>query len=160
MKTTEWLLQNAEEFEKKTLEALLGLAARTENRDIRPSAPVREVFGLLGDKWSKLIMMVLHTGELRFSLLKRTLEALAPQERVSQRMLTLSLRSLERDGLVVRTLVNENTSHVEYSLSSVGLSLIKQVEQLMFWLDDHTDYIESARKKYESEERESKSKKV
>ncbi|MSV73410.1 MAG: transcriptional regulator [Actinobacteria bacterium] len=88
---------------------------------------VRETFDRLGDKWSLLVVRTLRDGPLRFTELKAAVEG------ISQRMLTLTLRSLERDGLVLRTVFPEVPPRVEYALTALGETLIAPVSALAEW---------------------------
>jgi DNA-binding HxlR family transcriptional regulator len=83
----------------------------------------REVLNRVGDKWSVFIVGTLGGGPQRFSELRRGIEG------ISQRMLTLTLRGLERDGLVTRTVYPSVPPRVEYALSKLGLSLLEPITQ-------------------------------
>ena len=97
----------------------------------------------IGDKWSILIVMILARGPRRFNELKRTIDG------ISQRMLTVTLRSLEEDGIVIRTIYPEIPPRVEYQLTELGLSLLTQLMELASWADSHSNEIIKARKKYQ-----------
>ena len=96
---------------------------------------VRETFDRLGDKWSLLIVSILSGGPLRFTTLKYAAEG------ISQRMLTLTLRKLERDGLVERTVFAEVPPRVEYRLSDLGLTLVGPASALADWAVAHHEQI-------------------
>jgi len=83
-----------------------------------PCRPVSEILARVGDKWSVLIVKVLGGGPQRFNELRRTVAG------ISQRMLTLTLRSLERDGLVTRTAFATIPPRVDYALTELGRSLL------------------------------------
>jgi DNA-binding HxlR family transcriptional regulator len=100
---------------------------------------VREVLDRVGDKWSLYIIGSLRDGPRRFSELKRRIE------RISQRMLTLTLRSLERDGLVTRTLYPSIPPRVDYELTPLGRTLLDPVMALVAWADAHRLDIQDAR---------------
>ena len=87
----------------------------------------REVLGRVGDKWSVLVIALLSDGSKRFSELRRSIEG------VSQRMLTLTLRGLERDGLVKRTVYPTVPPRVDYALSPDGESMRPIIEALKVW---------------------------
>lgn len=90
--------------------------------------PVRNILDRLGDKWSLLVMMSLDSnGIMRFSDLQRSISD------ISQRMLTVTLRCLESDGLVSRTVYPEIPPRVEYALTETGRSLIPYVDALVGW---------------------------
>ncbi len=92
---------------------------------------IRETFDRLGDKWSLLIVSILSNGPQRFTTLKFAAEG------ISQRMLTLTLRKLERDGLVDRTVYPEVPPRVEYGLTSLGLTLVSPALALAEWAVAH-----------------------
>src|SRR4051812_3769029 len=94
---------------------------------------VREVLDRVGDKWSVLIVAMLKEGPMRFSELKRAVEG------VSQRMLTLTLRGLERDGLVTRTVHPSIPPRVDYELTPVGEALLQPVLALVAWSAEHRE---------------------
>src|ERR1700723_303164 len=104
---------------------------------------VREVLNRVGDKWSVLIVALLGDGKKRFSELRRTIEG------ISQRMLTLTLKGLERDGLVTRTVYPTIPLRVEYELTKLGRGLWKPVEALGAWAHEHQPEIESARARFD-----------
>jgi len=97
----------------------------------------------VGDKWSVLIVMVLALQPRRFNELKRMIDG------ISQRMLTLSLRSLERDGLVTRTVFPTIPPRVEYELTDLGRSLCVPVTALGDWARNNLREIEEARRAYD-----------
>lgn len=105
----------------------------------------RELLSRIGDKWSILIIAHLAEGPLRFNILRRTIG------QVSQRMLTLTLRSLERDGLVSRTVFPSIPPRVEYELTPLGRTLMGPVMTLIDWSLIHQGEVEKARSEYESQ---------
>ena len=105
----------------------------------------RELLSRVGDKWSILIVAHLAPGPMRFNTLKRTIG------QVSQRMLTLTLRGLERDGLVKRTVTPSIPPRVNYELRKLGRSLGEKVRALGQWAFDNQPAIETARKKYDAQ---------
>src|SRR5438552_13490556 len=104
---------------------------------------VREVLNRIGDKWSVLVVCLLGDGSKRFSELQRMIDG------ISQRMLTLTLRGLERDGLVTRTLYPTIPPRVDYELTPLGHSLRAAVEPLGSWARDHIKDIQQAREKFD-----------
>jgi len=94
---------------------------------------IRQTFDRLGDKWTLLIVRILGGGPQRFTALKMATEG------ISQRMLTLTLRKLERDGLVSRTIFAEVPPRVEYALTPLGQTLLDPVSALAQWALDHED---------------------
>jgi DNA-binding HxlR family transcriptional regulator len=100
---------------------------------------VREVLNRVGDKWSILIVALLNRGPKRFSDLRRAVEG------ISQRMLTLTLRGLERDGLVTRTIYPTIPPRVDYELTSMGKTLLNPVMALAQWAEKNRFGIQDAR---------------
>src|SRR5215469_14760640 len=92
---------------------------------------VSDVLARVGDKWSVLVVTRLGAGPMRFNELRRTVGG------ISQRMLTLTLRGLERDGLVTRTVFPTIPPRVDYELTPLGQSLWKPVEALGAWARAH-----------------------
>ena len=93
--------------------------------------PLRDILDRVGDKWSVLVVVLLRDGQLRFSDLRRSVEG------ISQRMLTHTLRQLERDGLVERTVYPSVPVRVEYELTALGRTLIEPLAALAQWAEDH-----------------------
>jgi len=106
----------------------------------------REVLNRVGDKWSVLIVAMLGHGSRRFSELRRNIEG------ISQRMLTLTLRGLERDGLVSRTVFPTIPPRVDYALTSLGKTLLEPVTALGAWANDNRLRIQEARTRYDAKE--------
>ena len=107
------------------------------------SCPVREVLNRVGDKWSVFIVGLLADGPKRFSELRRTIEG------ISQRMLTLTLRGLERDGLVTRTVYPTIPPRVEYQLTELGRTLRKPIQSLAKWAQENRERIQQSRNRYD-----------
>jgi DNA-binding HxlR family transcriptional regulator len=107
---------------------------------------VREVLNRVGDKWSVLIVAVLGDGRRRFSDLRRSVEG------ISQRMLTLTLRGLERDGLVKRTVYPTIPARVEYELTAPGRTLLEPINALAEWADANRMTIQTARNRFDARE--------
>ena len=106
--------------------------------------PVREILSRVGDKWSILVVMLLSERPWRFNELKRSIEGM------SQRMLTLTLRNLERDGLATRTVYPTVPPSVEYALTPLGRSLCAPVVALGLWAQEHNGQIDAARRRYDA----------
>src|ERR1700754_5189226 len=100
---------------------------------------VGSILSRVGDKWSVFVIMMLINGPLRFNELKRMIGG------ISQRMLTLTLRGLERDGLVTRTVFPTIPPRVDYELTDLGRGLAKPVQALGQWVFEHKNQIEGAR---------------
>jgi DNA-binding HxlR family transcriptional regulator len=105
---------------------------------------VREVLDRVGDKWSVQIVDHLGDGALRFSDLRRKIE------NISQRMLTLTLRGLERDGLVTRTVFPTIPPRVDYELTELGRGLAQPVQALGKWAFEHLPEIDGARTSFDA----------
>ena len=104
---------------------------------------VNAILVRVGDKWSVLVVALLGGGPRRFNEIKRMIGG------ISQRMLTLTLRGLERDGLVTRTVTPSNAPRVDYALTELGLSLWQPVEALSNWARAHRVRIEAARRAFD-----------
>ncbi|ACM35886.1 winged helix-turn-helix transcriptional regulator [Agrobacterium vitis] len=104
---------------------------------------VNSVLTRIGDKWSVLIVMMLANGPQRFNELKRRIGS------ISQRMLTLTLRGLERDGLVKRTVFPTIPPRVDYELTDLGQSLRQPIEALGHWAFDNYACIAKARDSFD-----------
>ena len=115
-----------------------------------PHSPVcQTISGLLqriGDKWSVLVVETLGSGSMRFNELRRAIPS------VSQRMLTLTLRNLERDGLVSRTVTPSIPPRVDYELTELGRSLQKPICGLIRWSMDNVGAIHEAQLRYDREQ--------
>jgi DNA-binding HxlR family transcriptional regulator len=105
---------------------------------------VSEILGRIGDKWSVLVVMSLKDGPLRFSEIRRAIPG------VSQRMLTLTLRGLERDGLVSRKVTPTSPPRVDYELTALGRSLQSPVIALGQWAMDNLPDIQAARSVFDA----------
>jgi DNA-binding HxlR family transcriptional regulator len=105
---------------------------------------VREVLNRVGDKWSVLIVQLLADDPKRFSELRRTIEG------ISQRMLTLTLKGLERDGLVTRTVYPTIPLRVEYKLTDLGRTLRKPIQSLAKWAQENRERIQQSRNRYDA----------
>ncbi|WP_027553096.1 helix-turn-helix domain-containing protein [Bradyrhizobium sp. Cp5.3] len=104
---------------------------------------VASVLSRVGDKWSVFVIMMLGDGPKRFNELKRMING------ISQRMLTLTLRGLERDGLVTRTIFPTIPPRVDYELTDLGRGLSRPVEALGKWAMEHLAQIEAARTRFD-----------
>ena len=104
---------------------------------------ISELLSRVGDKWTVLVIAYLGPGPLRFSELQRQI---AP---ISQKMLTTTLRALERDGLVTRTVYPTIPPRVDYELTELGRDLLKPINGLTDWALKNSDRIDAARAKFE-----------
>jgi DNA-binding HxlR family transcriptional regulator len=105
---------------------------------------VSEVLSRVGDKWTVLVVTTLGDGPKRFNELRRALGS------ISQRMLTLTLRALERDGLVTRTVFPTIPPRVDYELTRLGRSLLEPVSELGSWARKNRPAIQNARQQFDA----------
>src|ERR1043165_278160 len=105
---------------------------------------VSEVLSRVGDKWTILVVNELGNGPRRFNEIRRALGS------ISQRMLTLTLRNLERDGLVTRTVFPTIPPKVEYELTALGRSLLVPVSGIGLWARQNRDAIQKARQRFDA----------
>lgn len=108
---------------------------------------VSDVLDRIGDKWSVLVVVMLGDGPKRFNELRRSIAT------ISQRMLTLTLRGLERDGLVTRSVFPTIPPRVDYELTKLGLSLLRPVGALGNWARENHAEIVDARQKFDARQR-------
>ncbi len=106
---------------------------------------VAPVLARIGDKWAVLVVILLADGPVRFNELKRRIGV------ISHRMLTFTLRGLERDGLVTRTVYASVPPKVEYALTPLGVSLLDPISHLSRWAAEHADEMEAAREVFDGE---------
>lgn len=104
---------------------------------------IREVLDRIGEKWTVLIISTLGSGPLRYSDLQASIPG------ISQRMLTVTLKALERDGLVTRTAYAEVPPRVEYALTTLGRSLLEAVMTLAGWAASHHEDVAASRRAHE-----------
>ncbi len=123
----------------------LGEARLAETRPVSgDECRVREVLHRVGDKWSVMVIYLLGPGTRRFTELLRTIDG------ISQRMLTVTLRGLERDGLVTRTIYPVVPPRVDYALTPLGRTLLETISPLMEWAEAHTNDIAASRAAYDA----------
>lgn len=117
----------------------------TSQREQRESGDcrVREILDLVADKWSLYVVSLLGAGPQRFTELKRGVDG------ISQRMLTVTLRGLERDGILTRTAYDVMPPHVSYELTPMGESLLQATAPLIDWSREHLPLIDGAREAYD-----------
>ena len=109
--------------------------------------PTREVLDRVGDKWSVLVIVLLGQRTHRFNELHRAIDG------ISQRMLTLTVRALERDGLVKRTVFPTVPPRVDYELTELGRTLLVPLDALSTWANDHRGDIRAAREEHDRRSR-------
>jgi DNA-binding HxlR family transcriptional regulator len=111
---------------------------------LKDTRRVGRVLMRVGDKWSVLVIVLLQPGPRRFNDIKRNIEG------ISQQMLTRTLRALERDGIVARTILPSSPPQVEYALTKLGQSLSKPVLALGKWACAHIGEIDDAQSKFDA----------
>ena len=106
--------------------------------------PTRLILDRVGDRWAVLVLGLLEDGPIRFNQLRRRIEG------ISQKMLSQTLKNLERDGLVTRTAIATVPVTVEYALTPLGRTLVATVDQLRRWAEDNMDAVLRAQKRYDA----------
>ncbi len=114
------------------------------NGEVMSGCRIREILERVGDKWSLQVIFHLGAGPVRFTGLKRSIDG------VSQRMLTVTLRGLERDGIVCRTMYPVIPPRVEYALTPLGATLLDAAGTLVSWANAHLDEVDAARAAYDA----------
>ena len=107
--------------------------------------PVRQALNRIGDKWTTLVIGLLEDGPRRFSALQRGIGG------ISHKMLTQTLRSLERDGLVKRTAYAEVPPRVEYELTPLGETLCEPIAAIIKWTESHIDEVVASQMRYDAD---------
>jgi DNA-binding HxlR family transcriptional regulator len=117
---------------------------KLEDYDLHASCPIRNVLDRFGDKWSILVILLLgeHKTAMRFNEVAQTIGD------ISQKMLTVTLRTLEADGMVARKHYPEIPPRVEYELTELGKSLLPHINGLAQWAVKNYDAITKSRKKF------------
>jgi DNA-binding HxlR family transcriptional regulator len=115
----------------------------TEHPQPSDCRKVSQILARIGDKWSVLVVMMLGEKPRRFNEIKRMIDG------ISQRMLVLTLRGLERDGMVTRTIFPTIPPRVDYELTELGRSLRDPVVALGLWAHSHMPEIEAARERFD-----------
>lgn len=116
-----------------------------QSSELNAACPIRDVLDRVGDKWSSLILLSLKDGPRRFGVLRREIGD------ISQRMLTETLRHLQRDGFISRRVIPVTPPQVEYRLTPMGQSLRGQLATLAEWAGTHHDAIREARKSFDGQ---------
>jgi DNA-binding HxlR family transcriptional regulator len=109
-----------------------------------PDCPTRVVLDRIGDKWTVLVVSALSTGTLRFTELRARVGGVAPK------VLTQTLRALERDGILIRTIYPQVPPRVEYQLTDLGRSLAQPIAAIQDWAEGHVGAVLAARNSYDS----------
>lgn len=108
------------------------------------TCPSRQVLNLITDKWSVLVIYSLISGPCRYTQLQKNIHG------ISKKMLTQTLRQLEKDGLVARYVYDIIPPRVDYSLTPLGKTLIEPLTALCNWAQNHMEAVEAARKRYQA----------
>ncbi len=107
------------------------------------NCPTRKILDRISDKWTPLIIGLLNDKIMRFSELHRSVDG------ISQKMLTQTLRNLERDGLVIRTVYAEVPPRVEYALTELGETLVAPIVAIWQWTERHYEAVRKAQEEYD-----------
>jgi DNA-binding HxlR family transcriptional regulator len=139
-------MQKISQFTEEQIAAAKAHAAHTPSDDLDPriEALVNDLIGRVADKWTMLILEVLEeNGELRFTRLSKLVEG------ISQKMLTQTLRQMERDGLITRTVHPVVPPKVEYKLTQLGMSLGAAFCGVWVWAAENLKHVEQARSEFD-----------
>jgi DNA-binding HxlR family transcriptional regulator len=109
----------------------------------KATCPTRIVLDRIADKWTVLVLMLLEDGPVRFNALRRSING------ISQKMLAQTLRQLERDGLVTRTVIATVPVTVEYAITNLGRTLSERVKALAEWAENHIGDVQRAQQRYD-----------
>jgi DNA-binding HxlR family transcriptional regulator len=112
--------------------------------DSREDCEVRQILDRIADKWSLLVIELLERRTLRFTELRKSIDG------ISQRMLTVTLRQLERDGIVQRTVYPIVPPRVDYALTPLGCTLHETIQSLVAWTERYQSEIAAARARYDT----------
>ena len=133
------------------MEAMIAaLRAEMATNGHRRDDPVRVTMALTGDRWSPLILLVLGMDQWRHADLRRVLGRLSSEGGISQRVLTLKLRALEREGFVARHATDHVPPQVTYALTDLGRELQDMVYDQVCWIAARKDRIEAARARFDA----------
>jgi DNA-binding HxlR family transcriptional regulator len=118
------------------------MTRRRHKEGLMEECPIRDILDRIGDRWSLLVLSTLSSGTLRFTALKREIGD------ISQRMLAQTLRRLEQDGFVSRTVHPTIPPRVDYALTPLGRSFLAPLDVLIRWADDNHMAVRAAREAY------------
>ncbi|MEV0982060.1 helix-turn-helix domain-containing protein [Streptomyces sp. NPDC049915] len=119
--------------------------ARIEYDAFLRECPTNQLLGRLSDKWVSLVVAALSAGPMRYSDLSRKIAGVSPK------MLTQTVRTLERDGIVTRTVTPSVPVRVDYALTPLGSSLAALLTAVKDWAETHFDEVHAARERYDAE---------
>lgn len=141
------------ESAKRIKQLCAGIFEKGLDGSVHEFAAIRETMALLGEKWTGLVLYMLSSGPIRYSLLRRLISSTASlggeNLGISERMMTLTLRRLERDGFASRTVLPGVPPHTEYELTPLGKSLHDSHMQLVRWAENNRVAIQEARDRYD-----------
>lgn len=129
--------------EPKLREMFEGVERWKADGSVSEVCPVRNVLDRLGDKWSCLMILTLAKGPLRYGQISRSIPD------ISKRMLTQTLRDLERDGILTRKVLPTKPPSVEYALSTLGATLLEPLSALVNWAGANIEAIKTSREEYD-----------
>ncbi len=138
------------ETDPKTRQRLAELAAEMGEHGVERDDPARSVPAMLGDRWSPLLLLVLESGTWRHADLRRVTAGLSSEQALSQRVMTLKLRALERDGFVLREATGDVPPKVSYSLTPLGNDLAAELRRTLDWLNARRPQILAARQGFDA----------
>ncbi|SEJ15578.1 transcriptional regulator, HxlR family [Sphingobium sp. AP50] len=138
-------MSDFDDFDPACRARLTALAQDMHQHGAEQDAPIRTIFGLLGDRWSMLILLLLDISAFRHAELRRLLDRMSAEGAISQRVLTLKLRLLERNGIVSRSVSEDIPPKVGYALTPLGQELLGEAKRLLNWTQGRRDEIEKAR---------------
>ena len=140
------------QFPAELRDGLRALAQDMAAHGTRRDDPARAVMAMLGDRWTSLILPVLAIGAWRHADLKRALSRLSVEQAISQRVLTLKLRALERDGFVTRHATGDVPPRVSYRLTPLGGELAREGRRVIDWANARSEAIYQARARLDAPE--------
>lgn len=114
-----------------------------KNFEVDAPCPIRDVLDRIGDQWSVLVLLTLRPGTHRFNELMREIGD------ISKQMLSRTLKRLEQDGFITRTVYPEVPPRVEYSLTELGHSFLEPMQALVTWADENHRSVNEARRRYQ-----------
>ena len=120
---------------------------KSQTGQFHEDCPLRQMFDLIGDRWTSVVIFVLSQEVKRYSDLQRHIPG------ISKKMLTQTLRKLERDGLVQRIVYPVVPPKTEYKLTPLGRTLVQILQGMYCWAEDHFSEVEAARLEYDTQKR-------
>jgi len=142
-------IDRSEDQRQRHIDNLSTLLANMARHGNRRDDPVRTTPAYLGDRWSSLVMHLLSGGMLRHTELRRLIALVSAEQDISQRVLTLKLRVLERDGMVDRRVTDDVPPRVEYHLTPMGAEVYAHFVAMVRWAEQASPAIRAARSDYD-----------